>query len=433
VVAARTPSEGSKIGYLIVDGFDRLDRSALIVQNEGAVLGNVKRMFLERMNRFDYMIEHAEGLANCNISFDGCQNEAVSSGNIALSGYSGVEWFTGEESTVDKSLDSTERTMLKTYLDNGGSLILSGSEIGWDIGRAASPNADLTFYNNYLKATYVDDDANTYNFSGTPVFFTAQNGTFDNSTNGYYDVDAPDRITATGGSSVILNYSGGTADGAAAGFLGNYRLVYFAFPLEAITSASVRNNLMCNAIAFLTPTLPVKGLVLTGENTSVENKLTFETKSEINTKYFIVERSENGIMFDSISPAISSRGNVNEGRKYVYSDKNYPASAYYRIKEVDMDGKFSLSNTILLKAKNAGSLFKLATNPARASIRLEVFVNQPLTLVLRNSTGQVVYQESKTAGSGRFYTIPTQNLSKGMYSITVSAGNKTQTEKVLIQ
>ncbi len=433
VVAARTPAEDSRVGYLIVDGFDRLDRSALILQNEGAVLGNVKRMFLERMNRFDYMIEHAEGLANCSISFDGCQNEAVSSGNIALNGYSGIDWFTGEESTVDGSLDSTEKVMLKTYLDNGGSLILSGSEIGWDIGRAASPNADLAFYNNYLKATYADDDANTYNFLGTPAFFGGQNGTFDNSTNGYYDVDSPDRITASVGSSVILNYIGGTADGAAVGFLGNYRLVYFAFPLEAITSASVRNNLMCNAIAFLTPTLPVKGLVLTGENTAAENRLTFETKSEINTRYFIVERSGNGIMYDSISARISSRGNVNEGRRYVYSDKNYPASAYYRIKAVDIDGKFSLSNTILLKAQKASALFKLATNPARENIKLEVFVNQPLTLALHNSTGQVVYKESKAAGSGRFYTIPTQGLSKGMYSILLNAGSKTQTEKVVIQ
>ena len=434
VVAARTPAEGSNpVGYLIVDGFDRLDRSALIIKNENPTLGNVKRMFLERMNRFDYMIEHAEALANCNISFDGCQNEVISSGSIALAGYSGIDWFTGEESTVDKSLDSTERTMLSSYLDNGGSLILSGSDIGWDIGRAASPNADLAFYNNYLKATYINDDANTYNFSGTPVFFVGQNGTFDNSTNGYYDVDAPDRIIAAGGSAELLSYSDGTADGAAVGFVGNYRLVYFAFPLEAITSASVRNNLMCNAVAFLTPTLPVKGLVLTGENTSLANKLTFETKAEINTKYFIVERSVNGIMFDSISPAISSKGSVNEGRKYVYADKNYTASAYYRIKAVDIDGKFSLSNTIFLKGQNGGVLFKLVANPSRENIRLEVFVNQPLTIVLHNSMGQVIYKESKAAGSGRYYTMPTPRLPKGMYSITVGAGNKTQTEKVLIQ
>ncbi|MBA4139244.1 MAG: T9SS type A sorting domain-containing protein, partial [Segetibacter sp.] len=66
-------------------------------------------------------------------------------------------------------------------------------------------------------------------------------------------------------------------------------------------------------------------------------------------------------------------------------------------------------------------------------IRLEVFRKQQLTLALRNSIGQVVFKASKAAGSGRFYTIPTQGFSKGMYSVTVSVGNKTQTERVLIQ
>ncbi len=137
--------------------------------------------------------------------------------------------------------------------------------------------------------------------------------------------------------------------------------------------------------------------------------------------------------FVSNSPRIRSNGNVNLGSRYVYSDKNYPASAYYRIKAVDIDGKFSLSNTILLKAKNAGELFKLATNPASGNIRLNLFVNQPLSLVLHNNIGQVVYKASRMAGNSRSYTISAQNLPKGMYSITVSDGNKRQTEKVVIQ
>jgi hypothetical protein len=47
--------------------------------------------------------------------------------------------------------------------------------------------------------------------------------------------------------------------------------------------------------------------------------------------------------------------------------------------------------------------------------------------------GQVVYKQSNVAGNGRSFNISTQSLPKGVYSITVSAGNKTQTEKVMIQ
>lgn len=47
---------------------------------------------------------------------------------------------------------------LKTYLEQGGCLFISGSEIGWDLSNKGSA-ADKAFYNNYLKAVYVADDA----------------------------------------------------------------------------------------------------------------------------------------------------------------------------------------------------------------------------------------------------------------------------------
>jgi hypothetical protein len=237
VVAARTPATAAGTpSYLIVDGFDRL--SPMVLRNESSVLGNVRRMMLERMNRYDYMVDHATGLASCNVSFDGCQNESIITGKLALQNYFAVDWILGEESTADRTLDASEIALLTTYLTNGGNLFISGSEIGWDIGRSASANANVNFYNNFLKASYIDDDANTYNFAGTNQFFVSQTGSFDNGNAGIYDVDFPDRIASFGGSEILLNYSGGTADGAAVGFRGTHKVVYMAFPVEAITNTA---------------------------------------------------------------------------------------------------------------------------------------------------------------------------------------------------
>ena len=52
---------------LIVDGFDRLDRSSNVKQYESAALGTVERSFLERMNAYDYMVKHARSISSCNI------------------------------------------------------------------------------------------------------------------------------------------------------------------------------------------------------------------------------------------------------------------------------------------------------------------------------------------------------------------------------
>lgn len=251
-VAARTPATGSTVSYLIVDGFDRLDRASAIRKTSSAQLTDLRRLFLELMNSYDYMVEHAKALESCGVSFDGVSNEAVISGAAILTNYDAIDWFTGEESTVDFTFDATEQQLLQNYLNNKGCLIVSGAEIGWDIGRSTSPNASLNFYNNYLKATYVGDDANTYNVAGTGAgIFSGISGFFDDNTNCYFDAEFPDRLSAFGGSTVDLLYNGGTNDGAAVTYKGSdFAVVYFGFPLET-TDAATRDALMCAAVDYL--------------------------------------------------------------------------------------------------------------------------------------------------------------------------------------
>ncbi|MEQ1552771.1 MAG: N-acetylmuramoyl-L-alanine amidase, partial [Ferruginibacter sp.] len=436
VVAAKTPKVGStNIPYLIVDGFDRLDGSALIKRTESAGLGVVSRMFLVRMNRYDYMIEHAEALGACNINiaFDGCQNEAVINGTVLLSTYNAVDWFTGEESTIDRSLDATEISLLKAYLNAGGNLLITGAEIGWDIGRAASANVDLDFYNNYLKANYIGDDAGSYDFTGTAALFNTQSGTFDNSTNGYYDVDFPDRVSANGGGTVALNYVAGTADGAAIGFQGSYKSLYFAFPFEAITSTTVRNNLMCNTVAYLTPALvvPITGLTIFGKNIATQNLINFKTLAEINTKHFEIERSENGIIFYTISNQILPKGNYTTGANYSFIDKNILPSSYYRIKVVDNDGRVSYSEIISLVASKTEKLFTIVNNPTNTNIKLTLLNNTASTIILTNAIGQVVY--TKNIANTLSFSIDVSMFAKGIYQLVVLSKNNKQVERIIVQ
>jgi len=255
VVPVRTPQSGDDIRFLIVNGFERLDKDAMITQEESS-RGTTKRMFLERMNRFDYTIEHAQALHACGFSFDSALNEAVEDGDITIGNYPALDWFAGENATVEEALSGMERALLAAYLDGGGNLLISGSEIGYQLARP-SGGEDPTFYNQYLKAEYVGSDASTYNFSAASGdFFDGISGSFDDSTQGYYEVDSPDQLSSSGGSRVVLNYNGGTNDGAALAYEGNYRLVYFGFPLEAVVDPTTRNALICKAAEFLAEFLP---------------------------------------------------------------------------------------------------------------------------------------------------------------------------------
>ncbi|THU38007.1 hypothetical protein FAM09_15075 [Niastella caeni] len=435
VVAAHTPlhSGGNyqPVKYLLVDGFDRIDASAMLLKFESSALGNVRRMVLDKMNNYSYMVEHGKGLASCDVAFDGIQNEVVTSGNAGLSNYFAVDWFLGEESTSPRTFEATEKTAIKNYLDNGGRLLLSGAEIGWDIGRTASVNADTSFYKNYLKAVYVSDDAGTYNFNGTTGFFNGGSGTFGNGVNGYYDVDYADVLGTTGGSELVLNYSTGT--GAGVGYKGQFRVLYFGFPIEAIINDNVRNNLICESVDYLAEADNNSLFVLTGKQGRSGNKLQWITGPEINTAHYRLERSTDGKNFKTITGPIKPMGSAAEGYKYDVDDNDINTTAYYRVVTTDKNNKQTISNLAIIQNEQQQKMFVL-NNPARGDIRLKIQGTGSFRLTLVNAAGQTVYQTNVNAVNSRNVVIPAGKLNKGIYWLSANVNNqKLETVKILIQ
>jgi hypothetical protein len=265
-VGCRRSSQG-EARVLIVNGFDRFDRSLAPRQTAGPGVGGPNggtatfdRMLPRLMNSFDYVVQHGQAVSRCGVPFDSCQNEALLSGQVALSNYPAVIWALGEESTVDETFSNAEQNRATSFLNGGGRLFLSGSEIAWDLGRASGPTAtDRSFLQNQLHVSLngdTNDDAATYSFapvagsifSGDPV------GRFDNGGAGIYDVRFPDVLTPEGPhAQAALNYSGGLPGAAAiqhADPATGSKLVYFGFPFETITNAVLREGLMFDVLSF---------------------------------------------------------------------------------------------------------------------------------------------------------------------------------------
>lgn len=249
VVAMRAPAAGAKPDFLIVDGFDRLDQSALVPQWEASNLGTDRRMFLERMNSYDYTRAHGQSLSACGLSFDSAVNEAIEHGDVSLDAYPAVDWFTGEDSTAEMALSSTERLLLASYLDGDGSLLISGSEIGYDlVGNSQDPD----FYASYLQASYQGDDANSYAFVGLPDGpFAGLVGGIDDGSGDAYHVERPDRLAAVPASREVLRYGSDQGSGAAVAHDGSFRVMHFGFPLETVTDTESRTSLFCAAADYL--------------------------------------------------------------------------------------------------------------------------------------------------------------------------------------
>jgi len=245
---------------LIVNGYDRFDRTLNPVQSArlfgtfgGATGGTfvaIDRVRSRLSNSFDYVIQHASAIAAYanRLRIDTVSNEAVISGAVNLSNYSAVIWNLGRESTADRTFDATEQTLVGNYLTAGGKLMVSGSEIAWDLDQS---NNGRTFVRNTLRTQYAGDDANTYAATGTASsIFSGVSLTFDNGSS-VYDVNSPDQLTPVNGSVAGLSYSGGNGGTAATvAQSGNSRTVVMGFPFETVRNSNTRNIMMKRVLDF---------------------------------------------------------------------------------------------------------------------------------------------------------------------------------------
>ncbi len=179
-----------------------------------------------------------------------------------MSDYDVVDWISGEEATATVSFSPTEQDRIKAYLEQGGRMFISGSEIGYDLEGSGSA-ADISFYHNYFKADYITDDTQSYAISGiaSGIFAGMTGLTFDNGTHGTYDVDYPDGIKPRGGSTNNMRYDGADYDsqgGAGIQYLGSFGestalggIVYLGVGFEAIYPENTRNSLMTVILDYL--------------------------------------------------------------------------------------------------------------------------------------------------------------------------------------
>jgi hypothetical protein len=205
VVAVRVSSSAAPV--LIVNGYDRIDRLNNVPEFPANPAGQeVQRLRVRRNNSYDYMRAYAPAAAAANRWFDSCSNEAIISGDIALSSYQSVIWISGEESAADKTFDATERTAISNFLALGGrGLFVSGSEIGYELASLAVAPA---FYNTDLRAGFSSNDAATYSAAGVPGSILAGISADFGPGSDMYDVDAPDVLTPLNGSAAAMTYAG---------------------------------------------------------------------------------------------------------------------------------------------------------------------------------------------------------------------------------
>ncbi len=127
---------------------------------------------------------------------------------------------------------------------------------------------------------------------------------------------------------------------------------------------------------FFSVSLPVTWLYFKGTNQGKDNFLEWATGSEQNTREFIVERSLDASNYAAIGSKPAA-GNSSNPSSYNYTDRNVDRLGsnimFYRIKQMDLDGRHTYSNIVRLALSNNGDQYTIVyPNPTNGMITIAV-------------------------------------------------------------
>lgn len=245
----RAPADAAQV--LIVAGFDRLDRTMLIDDDlSDYALANIQRGFIERINDGSHVARFGAAIDAAGISFDSATAAAVGNEVVDIAAYPAVVWFLGEESSCCDPLAAAERLGITRYLEAGGNLFISGSELAWALGDQGDAT-DAAFLADMLGATYVADDADTYGVRGIGERFGDLAIDFADGGPGGYDADFPDVLAPEPGATEVITYDNdaGAAMVWALDDESGTQVFTAGFPFETVSGADARADLMGRILA----------------------------------------------------------------------------------------------------------------------------------------------------------------------------------------
>jgi hypothetical protein len=180
--------------------------------------------------------------------------------------------------------------------------------------------------------------------------------------------------------------------------------------------------------------LPLSWLSFTAERSGkFDVILNWSTANETNNDHFEIERSTDGVNFAKLG-SVAAQKNVTAVQSYSYTDVYIPSGTiYYRIKQVDKDGKFGYSKLALIKGNAVSMSWTVQPNPATDHATVTFNSDAPdATIYLTDVTGRIVYRKIlPVVTAGNELSVPVGDLSKGVYLLRITTGNETRTEKII--
>jgi len=171
--------------------------------------------------------------------------------------------------------------------------------------------------------------------------------------------------------------------------------------------------------------LPVEWVTVEVEDKRGDSYITWSTANELNTSHFEIERSTNGKTFDKIGEVLG-QGISSDLVEYEFIDyKSAKGVTYYRIKQVDLDGRHEYSKIISISREIDDSVVRLY--PTQVVSDFYVESSAEVNVVIYDAVGNMVRKVNNAT------TVDISSQLAGMYYVSIlnSDGSLIETKKIL--
>lgn len=184
-----------------------------------------------------------------------------------------------------------------------------------------------------------------------------------------------------------------------------------------------------------TGVLPLTLLGFDGSAYGASCLLRWRTENEQNFSHFELQYSLDGEDFEYLAMISAKGNNLTTRNDYIYEDKDrlLYGNAYYRLKMVDLDGKFSFSSVVPIHT-NLRFPIRIRTNPVTGSslVLYHPISNGAEKIMITDSIGRCI-GVGKLNANVTYTQVDVSLCSKGVHLLIYSDGKYTQTLKFIIQ
>lgn len=207
---------------------------------------------------------------------------------------------------------------------------------------------------------------------------------------------------------------------------------------ESTSALSFSENIVILGSTEVANALPVTLVRFEGKLNGSVAMLNWTTASELNNDYFEVQRSTDGFEFVALGK-VAGKGTTNSTSDYFYEDENLvKGNNYYRLKQVDYDGKSSYSNVVVINYDGATplgiSLYPNPTTSQNVNLKLINSTGEDVNIRIYDLAGKTQFKSTATSENlSSEMELKTDELKAGIYLVEVVQGTQRIVKRLFIK